>query len=631
MTLPTNRTTGNTPAEHVNDHNVLHALHNTLQGSTTPSVVTPAEVAAKANDNAVVKLTGNQTKAGVLTFSSAPVVPDGSWSIADTSGLQAALDAIATGVDVGTPGGVDDTALATTARAAAGVGGTVVFSAGVYVVSALAASVANQRWVILPGATVKLKNTANTPVIDVTANGVTIEGGGTIDGNRANQGAPTMGDTGVGTTACVRIISRSDVTVRGVALINGASNGVLIDAGTNVTVDDCRISNCSPPSTTGNTKPVTIYDGVGASLNVRVTNNTIDGRTQATGCIGANISNARSLKEFRVTGNRLYVGDGGAVATLAVELFTSISGLIHDSIVSDNIIEGPSGVVSTDQLFGVSVGGTATGPVGGCHSVTVEGNVIRNCPSTGIEVIGRNVSITGNTIVNSGPITVLSRDVPSGIHGVSITGNTIVDSIDLSYCFRIHGDTTGIYGLVVQGNSVRNSAAGSVMLIDGIVSGASITGNTFGDVNGGPGISILGTMTDSVIANNTIDMTGVGGTTFDGILLSSTTVARLGINNNTIKGASRHGIYGLLSCSDVSIVGNRITNCTSSGIQADNAQTRWTVVANTVSNNGAYGIGFVVAAVDLAIASNTSHTNTTANYLTTGSTFLAHVINGAGG
>ena len=50
------------------------------------------EAAAFALDNAVVKLTGNQTIAGTKTFSSAPAVPDGSWAIADTTGLQAALD-----------------------------------------------------------------------------------------------------------------------------------------------------------------------------------------------------------------------------------------------------------------------------------------------------------------------------------------------------------------------------------------------------------------------------------------------------------------------------------------------------------------------------------------------------------
>lgn len=43
-------------------------------------------------DGGNVRLTGNQTIAGIKTFSSAPVVPDASWTIAKTSGLQAALD-----------------------------------------------------------------------------------------------------------------------------------------------------------------------------------------------------------------------------------------------------------------------------------------------------------------------------------------------------------------------------------------------------------------------------------------------------------------------------------------------------------------------------------------------------------
>lgn len=47
---------------------------------------------AAADDAAVVKLTGAQTVAGVKTFSSAPVVPDASFAIAKTSGLQTALD-----------------------------------------------------------------------------------------------------------------------------------------------------------------------------------------------------------------------------------------------------------------------------------------------------------------------------------------------------------------------------------------------------------------------------------------------------------------------------------------------------------------------------------------------------------
>jgi hypothetical protein len=58
-------------------------------------------IAAKADDNVVVKLTGNQSISGVKTFSDAPAVPDASFAIAKVSGLQTALDAKANSADVG--------------------------------------------------------------------------------------------------------------------------------------------------------------------------------------------------------------------------------------------------------------------------------------------------------------------------------------------------------------------------------------------------------------------------------------------------------------------------------------------------------------------------------------------------
>lgn len=60
-----------------------------------------AAIAAKADDSAVVHLTGAETIAGVKTFSDAPVVPDASFTIAKTSGLQAALDSKASAANVG--------------------------------------------------------------------------------------------------------------------------------------------------------------------------------------------------------------------------------------------------------------------------------------------------------------------------------------------------------------------------------------------------------------------------------------------------------------------------------------------------------------------------------------------------
>lgn len=57
-------------------------------------------LALKADDAVVVKLTGTQTIAGTKTFTSSPAVPDGSFTVAKTTGLQAALDgkAPATGI-----------------------------------------------------------------------------------------------------------------------------------------------------------------------------------------------------------------------------------------------------------------------------------------------------------------------------------------------------------------------------------------------------------------------------------------------------------------------------------------------------------------------------------------------------
>ena len=64
------------------------------QGAKADTAVQPAALTAKADDSAVVKLTGAQTVAGVKTFSAAPVVPDAAFAIAKINGLQAQLDSL---------------------------------------------------------------------------------------------------------------------------------------------------------------------------------------------------------------------------------------------------------------------------------------------------------------------------------------------------------------------------------------------------------------------------------------------------------------------------------------------------------------------------------------------------------
>lgn len=79
----------------------LAEIATSLNNNANLAGTLTSAIAAKADDTAVVKLTGAQTVAGVKTFSSAPVVPDASFAIAKTNGLQSALDAKALASDVG--------------------------------------------------------------------------------------------------------------------------------------------------------------------------------------------------------------------------------------------------------------------------------------------------------------------------------------------------------------------------------------------------------------------------------------------------------------------------------------------------------------------------------------------------
>lgn len=98
-------------------------LYSIKNGTVTDlNAVTQAELtaalSAKADDNAVVKLTGNQTVAGIKTFSSSPVVPNATTgtqavnkSQMDTADavLQAQIDALETTIASGmqTPSDID--------------------------------------------------------------------------------------------------------------------------------------------------------------------------------------------------------------------------------------------------------------------------------------------------------------------------------------------------------------------------------------------------------------------------------------------------------------------------------------------------------------------------------------------
>ncbi len=555
-----------------------------------------------------------------------PVWQSGTQKRSTKGNLLAAVNSAlvrSSGVVVGAPGGVDDTALVNTARAAAGVGGRVVFAASTtpYVVTGLTASVADQHWVVMPGAIVKLKNASNTPVIDVTANGVAVDGGGTLDGNRANQ---SDGTTGL--NSCVRIVSRSKVKVKNLTMRDSLSHCVYIDASSKVQVRNNDISGCGP---TGNQKQVLVYDTIGSSSDIRISGNTIDSTGSTNGCIGITTSvAARTIRKLRITGNTCYVGDAGATATLGIELFTSGTATISDARVSNNHIEGPSGVVAADNLYGISIGGTASNAANGVHTVTCVDNIINRCPTAAIEIVGNGVTCSANSATASGAISVNAISTTGGLAGVTVTGNTSVGCVNLAYALFLEGGAHGLHAPVVVGNTITGAASAATIATAGTITGAVISKNTVRDCDG-VALNLGGTFTDGTVEANYFDLTGVGAT-IDGILIGSTGVSDTGIVGNTIKGATRSGIHGLVATSHITIQGNRIRSC-QDGIKAVAAQNHWTVLDNKVRNCTDRGLIFAVASTNLAIASNSIHDNPGGNYYTTGSTFLTHVINDAAG
>lgn len=69
----------------------LGNVNNTSDANKPVSSATQTALNAKANASETVNLTGNQTVAGIKTFSSAPAVPDAAFTQAKVSGLTTAL------------------------------------------------------------------------------------------------------------------------------------------------------------------------------------------------------------------------------------------------------------------------------------------------------------------------------------------------------------------------------------------------------------------------------------------------------------------------------------------------------------------------------------------------------------
>lgn len=502
--------------------------------------------------------------------------------------------------DVRRYGGVGDgvavnTTAAHAARTAAGVDGTVTFAADplgttTYLVGPLGLNIAGQRWVIERGVTVKLTDATNQRVLNVTADGVSIEGDGTIDGNRTNQ---SSGSYGVSFVGCSR------GRMRGVTVQNCFSNGLLFDGMTGMEVRHCRFTN---NATSGNDSQIATTSSAGDSSDIVIEENVFDGTTPNNGGVKISASSV-AINRISVSRNVILCGGSASYDTQGVEVFKTGSATIEDVDVSGNIIVGEG---SNHLCTAISVGGT---------NVNVTDNLIHSCFKFSVEIANSNAACRGN-------ITYLSGRIGTTGPGTNliISGNTQYQCTTTSYAIYTETTASPLDGLQIVDNTIYDPAG------PGIVSKATTT-NAMICRNrivacAGQGISIEGgSLTDARIEDNSIDGTG-GPANMEGILLANTiVVTRVKIGRNQISNFSRYGVSTNGTSVNVQIRENDITGCLDGIRTAGSAQL--VIKDNYCYSNSGTGIILAGSPTLVTLKDNRCWANTTAQINLGGATFTS--------
>lgn len=507
-------------------------------------------------------------------------------------------------------GTTDDTAAIHAARTAAGAfGADLIFPDGTYLVSGLTANVSGQRWLMMPGAVISLKNASNAPVITATA--PLAISGGTISGNRANQTSSGYG---------IRATSQSSVHVEGVTFQNTFSEGVYLTSCSDVLIADCTFTNCAAA---GNHKAILLDDLSGSYSKVRLNRNYIDGTTSQTGGMQVvSTTSGNTAQDITVHNNTILVGDNAA-DVLGIEFYSNSSGSIINGSVMGNSIRAPG---TGTTAFGISIGGVASTSTTGNNGISVVGNTVKNCHGPGVELIGRNLTCAANTFETCGRISVPSIDVAGGQTGVTVVGNVIRNAQDSNYAIQLSGNATNAMSGTICANNIIEGATGiginiAGQFLDGIVENNVVRKPL------GIGISVVASTvtTGSRISNNRVEMTGATGT-IDAIMVNSTAAADMIIEGNIITASPRYGIMFNVAVNRMTVRNNQISGCTNNGIMTTGGD-KFVIYGNHVHDNSGRGISLSGSPTLTWLGQNNCYNNTGGD-IVTGGTFSPADLSG---
>jgi len=322
--------------------------------------------------------------------------------------------------------------------------------------------------------------------------------------------------------------------------------------------------------------------------------------------------------------NNILFGDGvNSVIKLGAQINGILLNGVDDVTLKDFYLDGNGGVYSATTNVGIY---NQYGASNGCRNIFIERVVVFNVGGAGIYFLAQsgstssNINILNCTVNQTGTHGILCQDYVSN---TNIIGNT-VSNFGLNFNDR-PGITTGRYG--VNHRVIGNNVKGSVSALGTSVHGISIDGaDTFvcndNVITNTIGYGIeLGGAKNGTCAGNTVENTTRACIECGGIAAAAPEpeykTENVAITGNVCINGSAQGVYlnkgTATNTNTVTVSGNTVQNCATTGIDINNTCQDITVTGNTVKDCGTSGV-YVLSSDGIIVTGNIiKDNNTTSN------------------
>lgn len=393
-------------------------------------------------------------------------------------------------------GTTDDTAAIHAARDAAGAGGRVIIPSGTYIVSGLAASVADQTWESSAAAVIKLKVGVDTraaaekearvsEILWISADGVTVTGGvfDCSNGTTSNEDWSMQG---------IRVTG-DRVTIRESKVLNSPRHGIYALNCSRVTVRSCTITNSFGAGI------FVQHDDESRKAvdDIVITDNAVEGSSNTAGGIVVRGNSAkRPVNRVTISRNTVDLpSDQGDGVTAAFSVWHGVDWVMNDNrsnggyfghthpsptraSISNNVVRG-------FKHYGMEVPGNVNHCVMSGNVIDPEGTNANIGITVGAGGSSQDVTIIGNSItgfLGGYLISFVSNDGVGAISGATVVGNKITSEMASRGFTGLYASST-VTDLVFSGNVVDAASTadsyGIQFLQKGPTTGVLIIGNQF--------------------------------------------------------------------------------------------------------------------------------------------------------